>query len=122
MPVAAAHLAIGVSVLALNVLAGVWGLVAWRRRRRTSAAFEQVLALSHTVVLLQAAFGLYLLGGGYRAPARLHYVYGLLPAGAVAFGYSARTEDTRRNLLQFSVIALLIAGLATRAYLTGEGG
>ncbi len=66
----------------------------------------QLIAFSHTIVLLEGAFGLYLLAGGYRAQQQLHYVYGVIPAGAVLFGYSARTPDARRNLLQFSVIAL----------------
>ena len=78
-----------------------------------------MLALSHTLAFLQGAFGLYLLAGGYRAPMELHYVYGLLPSAAVLFGYSARTPDARRNLLQFAVIALAIAVLAGRAFMTG---
>jgi cytochrome b561 len=121
MPVAEAHLTVGGAVVALNLLAGLWGLYTWRRQAAVVPLLQQAIALSHTIVFLQAAFGLYLLSGGYRAPAKLHYVYGLLPAGAVAFGYSARTDDGRRNLLLFSIIALVIAGLSTRAFLTGKG-
>ena len=51
-----------------------------------------------TIVLLEAAFGLYLLTGGYRSGQGLHYVYGAIPAGAVLFGYSARTDDGRRGV------------------------
>ena len=76
------------------------------RAARVTPLLSQLLALSHTLALLQGAFGLYLLAGGYRAPMQLHYVYGLLPSAAVLFGYSARTADGRRNLLQFSIIAL----------------
>jgi len=110
---------VGGFVVALNLLAGLWGLLTWKRHREASPWLQQVLALSHTIALLQGAFGLYLLTGGYRAGEQLHYVYGLLPAGAVAFGYSARTADGRRNLLQFSIIAFVIAALAVRAFTTG---
>jgi ABC-type uncharacterized transport system YnjBCD permease subunit len=122
MAVSTAHMTIGALVVAINVLAGLWGLWTWRRGRESSRGLTQVLALSHTVIFAQAAFGLYLLSGGFRAPESLHYVYGLLPAGVVAFAYSARTADQRRNLLVFSIAALIAGSLSARAYMTGKGG
>jgi hypothetical protein len=121
MPVLEAHLAVGGLFVAINVVVAIWGFVTWKRERPVSASLRQLLALSHTLAFLQGAFGLYLLAGGYRAPVELHYVYGLLPSAAVLFGYSARTADARRNLLQFSIIAFVIAGLGTRAFMTGRG-
>jgi hypothetical protein len=121
MAVLEAHMAVGGLFIAVNVVVGIWGLLTWRRARPATAWLRHLLALSHTLALLQGAFGLYLLAGGYRAPVQLHYVYGLLPSAAVLFGYSARTADARRNLLQFSVIAFVIAGLGTRAFMTGRG-
>ncbi|MDX6563110.1 MAG: hypothetical protein QOD65_2924 [Gaiellales bacterium] len=121
MAVLEAHMAVGGLFIAINVVVGIWGLWTWRRSRPVTAVLSQLLALSHTLALLQGAFGLYLLAGGYRAPIQLHYVYGLLPSAAVLFGYSARTPDGRRNLLQFSIIAFVIAGLGTRAFMTGRG-
>ena len=114
-------MAVGGLFVAINVIVGVWGLLVWRREHPVSGLLSQLLALSHTLAFLQGAFGLYLLAGGYRAPMELHYVYGLLPSAAVLFGYSARTADSRRNLLQFSIIAFVIAGLGTRAFMTGRG-
>ena len=52
---------------------------------------------------------------------QLHYVYGLAPAAAVLFAYSSRTEDTRRNILVFAIIAVLAGLLAGRAFMTGKG-
>jgi hypothetical protein len=120
MRVVDAHMAVGWFVIALNVLVGLWGLVAWRRDVVASALLAQLLALSHTIVFAEGALGLYLLAGGYRAVQQLHYLYGAIPAGAVLFGYSARTDDNRRNLLQFSVIALAIGALSARALMTGD--
>jgi hypothetical protein len=112
-------MAVGGLLIALNLVVGLWGLLCWRRDVVASALLAQLLALSHTVVLLEGAFGLYLLAGGFRAQQQLHYIYGVIPAGAVLFGYSARTPDARRNLLQFSVIALAICILSARAFTTG---
>ena len=119
MPVVDAHKAVGGAVIALNLVVGLWGLWAWRQQALASPVLAQLLALSHTIVLLEGALGLYLLAGGYRSAQGLHYVYGAIPAGAVLFGYSARTPDARRNLLQFAVIALAIAVLTGRAFMTG---
>jgi hypothetical protein len=110
---------VGILVVAMNLVAGVWGLLLRRRGGVPSRTYAQVLALSHTVILAQALFGLYLLTGGHRASQQLHYVYGLLPAGAIVFAYSARSEDQRRNLLVFAIVALVAAALAVRAYTTG---
>ena len=79
MAVLEAHMAVGGLFVAINVIVGIWGLLAWRRERPVSGLLSQLLALSHTLAFLQGAFGLYLLAGGYRAPMELHYVYGLLP-------------------------------------------
>jgi hypothetical protein len=121
MAVVVVHMTVGGAVVVLNWLAGLWGLAVWRTRRTVTPLLQQTIALSHTAVLAQAALGLYLLTANHRAPAQLHYVYGLLPVGAVLFGYSARTEDGRRNLLVFSVVAVVIGGLAVRAFMTGKG-
>ena len=59
--------------------------------------------------------GLLLLSQNLRAAQQLHYVYGLLPAAMVVFAYSARRNDHLRNILIFSIAALLAAALATRA-------
>jgi hypothetical protein len=115
------HQALGGFVVAINLIAGIWGLLIYRGRLTAGRAFEQTLALSHTVIFGQAALGLLLLAGQYRAPVQLHYVYGLAPAAAVLFAYSSRSEDPRRNTLVFSIIAVLAGLLAARAFMTGKG-
>ncbi|MFM9125628.1 MAG: hypothetical protein ACKOSO_10935, partial [Actinomycetota bacterium] len=59
-----------------------------------------------------------LLSQNLRAAEQLHYVYGLLPAALVVFAYSARRDDIHRNILIFSIAALLAAALAVRAFLS----
>jgi FtsH-binding integral membrane protein len=115
------HEVVGALVLALNLIAGLWGVLVYRGRLAPGRAFEQALALSHTVVVGQTLLGLYLLSTKHRAPVQLHYVYGAAPALAILFAYSSRTEDARRNTLVFAVIALVIAAIAGRAFMTGKG-
>jgi hypothetical protein len=119
--VTAIHQVLGGLVIAINLCAGIWGLLVVRGRLRAGRAFEQVLALSHTVIVGQAMLGLLLLSSNHRAPVQLHYVYGFAPAAAIVFAYSARSDDPRRNQLVFAVIALVAAALAGRAFMTGEG-
>ena len=109
------HIGLGFAVIAVNLVAGVWGLLVWRGVLRANRVFEQVLAASQTVIFGQAVLGLLLLSQNLRAAQQLHYVYGLLPAAMVIFAYSARRKDPRRNVLVFSIAALLSAALATRA-------
>jgi len=112
---------LGVLLLVLNATAAVWGFLVWRGILTAGRVFAQILALSHTVVFGQGVLGLLLLSGPGRAGEPLHYVYGLLPSALVVFAYSARTEEPRRNVLVFAIVALVIFGLATRAYTTGSG-
>jgi hypothetical protein len=72
------HLVLGVSVLATNLLAGVWGGVAWLRRE-PSVIFWYLLRVAQVVVVVQVMLGLVLLAGGDRAPDSLHVLYGVAP-------------------------------------------
>lgn len=109
------HIGLGLLVIAINLVVGIWGLLVWRRRLVAGRVFAQALAASQTVIFGQALIGLLLLSQNLRAAQQLHYVYGLLPAAMVIFAYSARRDDQLRNVLIFSIAALLSAALATRA-------
>jgi hypothetical protein len=112
------HYVLGVIVIAINLVAGVWGLGVWRHWFSPGRLFAQVLAASQTVIIGQAVIGLILLSQNRRALEELHYVYGLLPAALVIFAYSARRDDIRRNILIFSIAALLAAALSLRAFMS----
>ncbi len=115
------HQVLGGLVVLLNLAAGLWCLVVWQGWTTPGRVFEQVLALSHTVIIGQALLGLLLLSGQLRAPAELHYVYGLVPAVLVVFGYSSRTDEPKRNQLVFGIVGILAAALGSRAFMTGMG-
>ena len=100
------HIGLGVLVIAINLIAAVWGFLVWKQMLPANKVYAQVLAASQTVIIGEAILGLLLLSQNLRAAQQLHYVYGLLPVAMVIFAYSARGKDQRRNILIFSIAAL----------------
>jgi hypothetical protein len=75
--VSSVHLAVGVFLIAANLVAGVWGGIAWIQRRPT-VGFWYALRIAQVSVMLQALLGLALAFSGHHAD-ELHYLYGGLP-------------------------------------------
>lgn len=119
--VATFHLVLGTLVLLSNLVVAAWGALVWRGRTRPNQAFAQTLAFSHAVTIGQSVVGLLLLSSGNRAPQQLHYVYGIVPPVLILFAYSSRTDDARRNIGVFALVAFLVLLVAARAYMTGRG-
>jgi hypothetical protein len=71
------HIVTGVSLLLANLIAGVWGGVAWLQSRPT-VGFWYALRVAQVLVVLQAMLGLILVWLGNEAD-DLHFVYGALP-------------------------------------------
>lgn len=138
----ALHVTVGVAVIAANLLAGVWGGVAWLRQR-PSVGFWYALRGAQAAVVAQALVGGILLLADREATDGLHYVYGLLPllvsllaegARATALEHelegldfeglpAARRQQvalaiSRRQTGIMAVSALVVFGLALRAAFT----
>jgi hypothetical protein len=136
------HLAVGVSVLASNLIAGAWGGICWLARR-PSVRFWLLLRVAQLTVVVQVLLGGLLVLNGHEATDGLHYVYGLLPlvvsflAEAVRVGAAGqelgevefdRLPEDRQRALALAILrremgimatsALVIFGLALRAALT----
>lgn len=134
------HMIIGISVLATNATAGIWGAAAWYARR-PSVGFWYSLRLAQVVVVVQIGLGGLLLLEGRESLDGLHYVYGILPLVVTLLAEGARTiasehelegldfeslprdrqravamAITRRETGIMAVSALVILGLALRAY------
>jgi hypothetical protein len=75
--VAEVHLVVGVALLAANLVAGVWGGLAWMQDRPT-VGFWSALRVAQGTVILQALLGLLLVFTGHHAE-ELHVLYGVLP-------------------------------------------
>jgi hypothetical protein len=72
------HAIVGVACLAANVLAAVWGGVAWMRGD-PSVSFWYVLRVAQASVVVEVVLGLVLLLEGRKPPDSLHYVYAVAP-------------------------------------------
>jgi hypothetical protein len=140
------HAALGVAVVAANLLAGGWGGIAWLRRE-PSVLFWYLLRVAQVVVVAQVVLGLLLLGTGRRAPDALHIVYGTAPLLVSLVSEAMRVGAAQRELAEvgdvhalerreqaaiarrvvvremgiMAVGALLIATLALRAAGTAGG-
>lgn len=138
----AVHIIVGVSVIAANLGAGVWGGAAWLSDR-PSVGFWYALRIAQVAVVAQALLGGVLLLLGREAIDGLHYLYGLLPlliaflAEAIRAGagghelegldFDALPRDRQRKIALaivrretgiMAVSALVIFGLALRAAFT----
>ncbi len=136
------HLITGITVLLANLAVGVWGGVAWYRRRPT-VGFWYLLRFAQVAVVIQVGLGGLLVLEGREAPDGLHYLYGVLPVMIALLAEGARTAASEHELegLDFdslprdrqravavaisrretgimAVSALVIFGLALRAAFT----
>jgi ABC-type phosphate transport system auxiliary subunit len=99
------HLVAGVILLALNLLAGVWGGVAWLRDN-ASIAFWYLLRAAQVSVFVEVMLGALLVVTGHEAADGLHYVYGVLPLPVSLLAEAARSGAAEREIgeLEFETL------------------
>jgi hypothetical protein len=90
------HLLAGIVVLATNLVAGVWGGVAWLRHL-PSVGFWYALRIAQAAVVVQVMLGVLLAFLG-REAVDLHYVYGALPLFVSLFAELARVGAAQQEL------------------------
>ena len=76
------HIGLGVALIAVNAVAGLYGAFAWWRHVN-APGFWPLLRIGQALVLVQALDGVILLLLGKELP-QLHLIYGLVPI-AVSF-------------------------------------
>ncbi len=86
-------------MISLNLVAGVWGGIAWLRQR-PSVSFWYVLRAAQIAVVAQAAIGGILVLIGREASDALHYVYGIAPLAVTLLAEAARAGAAERELGQ----------------------
>ena len=99
------HLVAGVSVLVLNLAAGLIGGIAWLRDR-PSVGFWYVLRAAQTAVFIQVLLGGTLVFTGHEASDDLHYLYGLLPLPVSLLAEGARAGAAGQELGELDFEAL----------------
>jgi heme A synthase len=91
------HIAVGFSVIALNLAAGAVGGLAWYRDR-PSVPFWYLLRLAQVSVFVQALLGGLLVVTNHQQPNDLHYLYGILPLFISFIAEGARAGAAAREL------------------------
>ena len=139
-------MAVGIAVLATNLVAALWGAIGWARGdARASIVFWPLLRAAQATVVVQAVVGLLLVARGASAPDGLHIAYGIAPLIVSLVSEGMRAAVAQRELegvedvdalerseqialakrvaigemAVMTIGALLILTLALRAYQTG---
>ena len=98
------HLVTGIALLATNLVAGIWGGVAWLKRQ-PALGFWYGLRIAQTAVVIQALLGLGLAFTGHQA-SDLHYLYGGLPLAVSVLAELARAGAAQQELGELDFRAL----------------
>lgn len=91
------HIAVGVTLIALNAAAGIVGGVAWYRDR-PSIPFWYLLRAAQVSVFIQALLGGLLIVTNHEPKEGLHYLYGILPIFVSFIAEGARADAAHREV------------------------
>jgi heme A synthase len=91
------HIAVGLTLIALNAAAGLVGGIAWYRNR-PSIPFWYLLRAAQVSVFIQALLGGLLVVTGHEPKEGLHYLYGILPLVVSFIAEGARADAARREV------------------------
>jgi len=115
-------------ILALGLITGIWGLILYFRKKTETISRPWRIASIITAAdgLLQGILGVTLLLLGQKPGTGadlyyLHYVYGGIVALAipVALTYATGGKKPRRDVLIYSIAALILFAAGFRAWMTG---
>jgi heme A synthase len=95
--------------MVLNLVAGVWGVVAWVQDR-PSVNFWYVLRVAQASVVLQVLLGALLLAIGREAQEPIHYMYGSAPLVVNLFAEGMRVGAAQREIPEGVAFDTLPAG------------
>jgi heme A synthase len=115
-----------VLVLASGAITGVWGLILFFMKKLINRPWRISLTATAVIAALQAVLGITLVLLGQKPGTGtglyyLHYVYGAIVVLAIpiAITYATGGKNQRRDLLIFSIAALILVAAAIRALMTG---
>lgn len=109
-------------IVAASAITGIWGFILWFRKSQMVKPWRISMGITICLGLVQAILGLIMLTDGRTPGDNMHYLYGGLVALALPLVWQLFTtngKDPRRDLLIYSGVAVLVAGLAIRAWTTG---
>jgi len=103
--VTAVHIVLGVAVIAANLLAGIWGAVAWLRKV-PSVVFWYLLRAAQAIVIVQVTVGFALSFAGEEVD-QLHLIYGVGPVLVALFAEAIRAGAVNRELAEVADLEAL---------------
>jgi heme A synthase len=113
-------------ILTLGLVTSIWGFILYFTKKTINRPWRTALIITAADALLQGIFGVTLLLMGQKPGTGtdlyyLHYVYGGIVALAipVALTYATGGKKPRRDVLIFSIAALILFAAAFRAWMTG---
>lgn len=123
MPINEIHARIGNTALLFMLIAGVWGLIRWRRKQAIDQNYMGILIVGELLLIGQLLLGVYMLLVQLAPPSSrpwLHYLYGFVTVITLPAVYAytkGRTEEVSDQAL-YALICLTIAALVYRAMTT----
>lgn len=115
------HHNIGSAGVLFLVIAGIWSLTIYFRRREIDGNLWGILAIGELLFVAQGILGAVMLVGGGRPDRLIHYLYGILMLILIPATFAFTGGKTSRNeALIYGLMALFMAVMAaTRAMTTG---
>ena len=95
-PVKDVHIIFGVAAIALNVVAGLWGIWCWYRAE-SRPLFWRLLRAAQASIVLEAALGGIWAATGHKV-SNIHLLYGLLPVAVSFIGETLRISTAQMVL------------------------
>ena len=115
-----------VLVITSGAVAGIWGFILFFTKKPMNRPWRISLTVAAIFAALQALLGITLVLLGQKPGTGtglyyLHYVYGAIVVLAIpiAITYATSGKNPRRDVLIFSIAALILVAAAIRALMTG---
>ncbi|MCS7220959.1 MAG: hypothetical protein RML36_02205 [Anaerolineae bacterium] len=114
------HDRLGNTALLFVLALSVWGWWRFARRQGIPPSYWGALIIAELVILAQGALGAYLWFSGLRPARDIHILYGIVSALAIPGAYVyTKGREGRAEMLVYSAVTLVLAGLILRAITTG---
>jgi hypothetical protein len=102
-------------VIALNLGAGLWGLLFVRKRPVVPRSFLATIVAGQVAVAVQAVTGVIFLRQLDEQPG-FHAFYGFVVLIAAVLSWAFRKDTPSRTVMTFSIVAVFIGAVAIRGF------
>jgi len=107
----------GYIAIALNALAGLYALAAWRWRKLRGPWVLRATIVAEATLLIQVAAGIILISSKQYSAPRFHLFYGYVAFFTIGAVYAYRNAIRRKRELWLGLVGLFLMGVGIRAVL-----